>query len=113
MMNPILDNAVKYSVDSNHVEINVISKTNDNTVCISVTNKGIVLDPKEIPFLFDRYYRGKNLDYTKQGSGLGLTIAREVMNIYKGKITAQSTTDDKTSFTLRFPKAIRVEDLGE
>lgn len=59
MMNPILDNAVKYSVDSNHVEINVISKTNDNTVCISVTNKGIVLDPKEIPFLFDRYYRGK------------------------------------------------------
>ncbi|ARO21389.1 two-component sensor histidine kinase (plasmid) [Bacillus tropicus] len=113
MINPILDNAVKYSVDSNSVEINVISKTNDNTVCISVINKGIALDPKEIPFLFDRYYRGKNLDYTKQGSGLGLTIAKEVMNIYNGKITAQSTSDGKTAFVLSFPKAVRIEDSGE
>ncbi len=113
MMNPILDNAVKYSVDSNSVDINVISKTNDNTVCISVTNKGIVLDSKEIPFLFDRYYRGKNLDNAKQGSGLGLTIAKEVMNIYKGEIIAQSTPDGKTSFILSFPKAVRIEDSGE
>ncbi|MDA1918202.1 sensor histidine kinase [Bacillus cereus group sp. BcHK140] len=110
MMNPILDNAVKYSIGSNFVKINVISKTKDDTVSISVTNKGVVLDPKEIPFLFDRYYRGKNLEHTKQGSGLGLTIAKEVMDIYKGKITAQTTTDGKTSFILSFPKARRLED---
>ncbi|PFP65228.1 two-component sensor histidine kinase [Bacillus cereus] len=113
MMNPILDNAVKYSIDSNSVEINVSSKTNDNTVSISVINKGVALDPREIPFLFDRYYRGKNLEYTKQGSGLGLTIAKEVMGIYKGEITAQCTEDDKTSFILKFPKAIRIEDTAK
>ncbi|MGM2632433.1 sensor histidine kinase [Bacillus cereus group sp. Bce040] len=113
MMNPILDNAVKYSIDSNLVEINVISKTNDATVSIYVNNTGIVLDPKEIPFFFDRYYRGKNLEHTKQGSGLGLTIAKEVMNLYKGTITATSTSDGKTSFILSFPKAIRIEDSGE
>ncbi|PFB64360.1 sensor histidine kinase [Bacillus cereus] len=110
MMNPILDNAVKYSIDSNFVEINVITKIKDDTVSISVTNRGVVLNPKEIPFLFDRYYRGKNLENTKQGSGLGLTIAKEVMSIYKGEITAQTTTDGKTSFILSFPKATRLED---
>ncbi|HDR4736888.1 TPA: HAMP domain-containing histidine kinase [Bacillus cereus] len=113
MMNPIIDNAVKYSIDSTCVKINVISKTNDNTVSISVTNIGVPLDPKEIPFLFDRYYRGKNLEHTKQGSGLGLTIAKEVMNIYKGEIIAQGTPDGKTSFVLSFPKAVRIEDSGK
>ncbi|MCU5076927.1 HAMP domain-containing histidine kinase [Bacillus cereus] len=109
MINPIIDNAVKYSIDSTCVKINVISKTNDNTVSISIINKGVPLNPKEIPFLFDRYYRGQNLDNTKQGSGLGLTIAKEVMNIYKGKITAETTIDGKTSFVLSFPKATRIE----
>ncbi|MBJ8109026.1 HAMP domain-containing histidine kinase [Bacillus cereus group sp. N6] len=117
MMNPILDNAVKYSIDSNLVKVNVISETNDDTVSISVINKGVVLDPREIPFLFDRYYRGKNLEHTKQGSGLGLTIAKEVMGIYKGRITAETTVDNETSFTLSFPKAVRIEneskDLGK
>lgn len=113
MINPILDNAVKYSIDSNFVKVNVISKTNDDTVSISITNKGVPLDPREVPFLFDRYYRGKNLEHTKQGSGLGLTIAKEVMSIYNGEIIAETTTDGETSFTLSFPKAVRIENARE
>ena len=112
MMNPILDNAVKYSMNSNIVKIDTISKRTDNMVYISITNTGVVIDQKEIPFLFDRYYRGKNLGNSKQGSGLGLTIAKEVMNLYKGRITVHGTADGVTSFILSFPKAIRREDSG-
>ncbi|MEB9624918.1 HAMP domain-containing sensor histidine kinase [Bacillus cereus] len=112
MMNPILDNAVKYSMNSNIVKIDTISKRTDNMVYISITNTGVVIDQKEIPFLFDRYYRGKNLGNSKQGSGLGLTIAQEVMNLYKGRITVHGTADGVTSFILSFPKAIRREDSG-
>lgn len=113
MMNPIVDNAVKYSIDSNVVKLDIVSKRTDNNVYLSVTNKGVVIDQKEIPHLFDRYYRGKNLESTKQGSGLGLTIAKEVMDLYKGRITVHATSDGQTSFILSFPKAVRREDSGE
>lgn len=105
-LNPIVENAVKYSVDSNTILMEAKRGPND-TLEFSVTNNGRYIDPSEIPCLFDRYYRGKNIGNVKNGSGLGLTITKEVMNIYDGDIRVESDKSGRTTFTLIMPnKAI-------
>ncbi|MEC3533531.1 HAMP domain-containing sensor histidine kinase, partial [Bacillus thuringiensis] len=70
---------------------------------IDVISWGHQIKEEEIPFLFNRYYRGKNLDNSIKGSGLGLTISKKVMDIYNGKINVESNTDGRTVFTLVIP----------
>ncbi|UOE58196.1 sensor histidine kinase [Cytobacillus oceanisediminis] len=101
-LNPIIENAVKYSFkDSKEVIVKV--KEVGKETHVSVTNSGNQISPKEVPHLFERYYRGTNYSY-KQGSGLGLHIAIEVVNLYKGARIDVVSEQGFNTFTLVFPR---------
>lgn len=102
-MNPIMENAVRYSVDSNTILLKLEEGEND-TVEFSITNHGRQISKEDIPHLFDRYFRGGNVGNVKAGSGLGLTITKEVIHLYGGDIRVESDKNGKTKFTLIFPK---------
>ena len=79
----ILDNAAKYSLYSGDIKITV--QSNEMGVKISVRDYGQGVTEKEVPMLFQRFYRGKNAS-NKDGFGLGLTIAREIVTQHQGFI---------------------------
>lgn len=102
-LNPIIENAVRYSVNSNEVIVHIKDEGCPHCLYVDIINWGCQIKEEEIPFLFNRYYRGKNLDNSIKGSGLGLTISKKVMDIYNGEISVRSSVDGETVFTLRIP----------
>ncbi|PFP65229.1 two-component sensor histidine kinase [Bacillus cereus] len=102
-LNPIIENAVRYSVHSSVVIVHIKDVGCPNCLYVDIINWGCKIKEEEIPFLFNRYYRGKHLDNSIKGSGLGLTISKKVMDIYNGKINVESRKDGKTVFTLSIP----------
>lgn len=106
-LNPIMDNATKYSVDSNTILVKAFNNEKQGTIHVAITNTGHTINPKDLPHLFERYYRGKNTGNVNMGSGLGLTITKEVMDIYNGTIKVKSDDKGRTTFTLIFPRSAR------
>lgn len=99
----LLDNAIKYSPEK--TEVSVIGRQTDGRVEIKITDHGIGIDKKDIPHIFDRFYRADK-SRTKQhipGYGLGLSIAKRVVEFHKGTISVVSIIGERTTFTLVFP----------
>jgi signal transduction histidine kinase len=99
----LLDNAIKYSSQNSRVELEV--KKTDGSVLISVKDKGVGIDKKDIPHIFDRFYRTDSAR-TKQtigGYGLGLSIAKKIVTMHKGTIRVKSTPKKGTTFTVKLP----------
>lgn len=102
-LKPIIENAVKYSSErSKCILVAISSKWEENDIRIAVRNRGDYIPPEEIPHIFERHYRGKS--NAKQGSGLGLTITKKVMDLYDGNIEVASSPVGLTTFTLIFQR---------
>ena len=92
----ILENAIKYG-DGRYVKIEIGEE--ENYKLIAVTNSGCSIKENEIPHLFDSFYRGSNVS-NKEGSGLGLYIAKTLMHMMNGDIFAKINGDEFTVVTV-------------
>jgi len=99
----LLDNAVKYSGEKSTISIN--AKKIDHSISISIEDKGIGIDKKDIPHLFDRFYRSDKARSKKgvDGYGLGLSIAKKIVDQHKGLIVIESKLKKGTSVMVRLP----------
>ncbi len=112
VMSILLENAAKYSVDSNQVVIGILEEPRfDQKVAIKVTNWGIGIPEDEKERIFERYYRARNTRNTS-GLGLGLHILKKIMNIYNGEILVESQSLGETSFIIVFPKAKETDEAN-
>lgn len=99
----LLDNAVKYAGASGHVTVR-LDRFQDRPR-LSVHNTGPAIPPEHLPLLFQRFYRSDtSRDRTQGGYGLGLSIAKSIVDGHGGKITAISNSEAGTTFTVLFPK---------
>jgi len=96
----LLDNAIKYSPQK--TEITLTSQTNDHRVEIHVIDQGIGISQKNLPHIFNRFYRADKSRSTS-GYGLGLSIAKEIVSRHRGSISVESLKDKGTDFTVRLP----------
>lgn len=100
----LLKNAIDYNKQDGTVHIVLAKK--DSTAVLTVEDTGIGIDPSDIPHIFDRFYKvDRARTQNASGSGLGLSIVKEIAEEYKGSIYVQSTLGVKTVFTLSFPSA--------
>lgn len=100
----LLDNAVKYSPDKSEVVVRVTKQPKEG-VKIEVIDKGIGMLPTDIPHIFDRFYRS-DVARSKQdrdGYGIGLAIAKQVIDAHHGKISVTSKPDKGSTFTIQLP----------
>lgn len=99
----LLDNAIKYSPDKS--TITVSCEKLDGSLILSVTDKGIGIGEKDVPHVFDRFYRtdGARSKINVGGYGLGLSIAKQIVEIHHGKITVQSREHKGTTILVRLP----------
>ena len=94
----LIGNAVKYSPTTKNITI-TLSSEKGYTV-ITITDYGIGISKSELKNIFKPFSRGKNVDLI-QGTGLGLTIVKEALNIIGGKIIVNSAIGKGTSFIIK------------
>ncbi|MQB70323.1 HAMP domain-containing sensor histidine kinase [Limosilactobacillus reuteri] len=99
----LCDNAVKYSTDD-HKEIHIILSRGMNTVEIGIQDFGEGISPENVKRVFDRFYRvDKARSRKKGGNGLGLSIAKRLIEGYHGSITLESSVGAGSLFRIILP----------
>ncbi len=106
----ILDNSFKYSKEGDSINIegidNYLGKFNPQAVegvLISFSDTGIGIHEDDLPKLFDRFFRSRQVDHIA-GTGLGLEIAQELMRLHEGEIFIESELGSGTTVFLFFPR---------
>ncbi len=99
----LLDNAVKYAGEGGSVTLR-LDMLQDHPR-LSVHNTGPAISPEHLPHLFERFYRSDaSRDRAQGGYGLGLAIAKSIADGHSAKISASSSAEKGTTFTVVFPK---------
>ena len=75
------------------------------TVILSVTDTGVGMDPEKVEILFDRFSKASTKGTAgEKGTGLGMSITRDLVEAHRGKITVDSKIDEGTSISVIFPE---------
>ena len=101
----LLDNAIKYTESG---EITIVANRSGDSIVIQVEDTGFGISQEHIPHIFDRFYRVEE-SRTLRGAGLGLAIAKEIVNAHSGKIQVHSKIGQGTIFAVSLPQ--KVEEL--
>jgi len=101
----LLDNAIKYSKENSDIEL--ILKKRKYSAVIQVKDNGIGIASKDMPYIFDRFYRAeqsRSRDHKDDtGYGLGLPLAKFLIELHKGTIHVASSLDKGTTVTIALP----------
>ena len=98
----LLENAIQYSSPGSTVAMRLAVQ--GETAAISVVDQGCGIAPAHLPFIFERFYRADaSRARATGGFGLGLAIARSLVNYYRGQIRVESEPGEGTSFLVEFP----------
>ena len=99
----LLLNAVKYTPPNGRISLTV--KNRLNHIITEISDSGIGIPKEELPKVFDEFYRAGNVPKDiKTGSGLGLSIAKQIVENHNGKISVSSELGIWTKFTIILPK---------
>ncbi|MCI6736043.1 MAG: cell wall metabolism sensor histidine kinase WalK [Aerococcus urinaeequi] len=98
----IMNNAIKYSPDGGTIYVRLMST--HNQLVLSIQDQGLGIPQESIPHLFDRFYRvDKARSRAQGGSGLGLSIAKEEIELHNGTIWVNSIENKGTTFFISLP----------
>lgn len=100
----LLSNAFKYTRPGNRITLSVEDAGAD--VIVRVADNGMGIAPEHLPRVFDRFYQDDQLNATvsNQGSGVGLSLAKAIVEMHGGTIEVASTPGERTVFTITLPK---------
>ena len=99
----LLTNAIKYTPESGKIIIE-LNQTED-TMILNVIDNGSGIPQEELPLIFERFYRAdKSRNRETGGSGIGLTIAKSIVETHAGTIEVQSVVDQGSTFTVKLPR---------
>ena len=107
MLAILVDNALKYSSEDTPIDLNL--SRDDGHAVISVTDRGCGIPESEIPHIFDRFYRAQGSSRA-DGTGLGLALAREIMDHLGGNIQVQSHPGAGSTFSVALPLTVDSRD---
>lgn len=97
----LLSNALKFTFDGS---VRVAVRADGDQAVVTVADTGIGVAPDEMARLFERFHRIDNArSRSNEGSGIGLALVKELVGLHRGTITAASTPDRGTTFTVRLP----------
>jgi PAS domain S-box-containing protein len=103
-VNNLLTNAIKYNQPGGSVILS--AEEIDDQILIRVRDSGIGISAEDKPRIFDKFFRASNSDAAKRGGhGLGLYLAREIVELHHGKLSVQSELGKGTEFSIVIKKA--------
>jgi signal transduction histidine kinase len=99
----LLENAVKYTPPGGKVWLGL--RGGESEITIVVSDTGIGISPEAMPHIFEEFYRGPNAKAVgKEGTGLGLSLVKRIVDLYQGKVQVQSELGKGTTFTVTLPR---------
>jgi two-component system OmpR family sensor kinase len=100
----LISNALKYSYEGSTVALKLATTAADG-IRITVKDKGVGIDPDDLPLLFQRFSRIPNeLSRQTSGSGIGLYLSQQLVELHGGTIAVESIKGSGTTFTVSLPK---------
>lgn len=101
----LIDNAIKYSTAGSVITIHVFA--DDDNAIVEITNPGQLLSRTDLNNLFSRFWRGENRK-NAVGTGLGLYLCRQLIELHRGKIGCRQTEDGaSTIFSFEIPRSLK------
>jgi two-component system heavy metal sensor histidine kinase CusS len=111
MVTILLDNAIKYTPKSGSIAISL--RMSDNVIKLAVADNGIGIPTEALPKIFDRFYRiDQSRSQDDGSSGLGLSIAKWVVEAHQAVISVDSTPGNGSTFTVRMPSQAKDSELA-
>ncbi|MGB9769218.1 MULTISPECIES: sensor histidine kinase [Caldisericum] len=98
----LIDNAIKFT-KSGYIKITAIEEK--DKVKVVVEDSGLGINEKDLPHIFERFYKGENNKDGNEGMGLGLSIVKEYVYAHNGEIYVESEIGKGTKFIIQFPTA--------
>jgi len=98
----LLANAMKYAGESRDIDLRLRSE--DGEAVIEVTDRGVGIEPTEVPRIFERFYRVSSSGNDRiPGTGLGLTLVQHIAEAHHGRVTVKSVPGKGSTFSLFIP----------
>ncbi len=95
----LIANAIKYNRPEG--KLGISARVQDDGVVVAVEDSGLGMDEKELPFIFEQFYRSKAKEVRQQqGTGLGLAIAQKIIRAHGGRIEVQSRLGEGSIFSV-------------
>lgn len=95
----LLNNAAKFSPKNSTIEL--VLKYEDSHYILSITDRGPGIRKKDLPHIFERFYKGESQN--KDGLGLGLFLVKNIIDQHKGNVSVLSKLNQGTTFTITLP----------
>lgn len=99
----IIENSIKFSKQDGQIDVKM--KTNQDSVIVEIKDYGIGMEEEEAKKIFDRFYQ-VDKSHTKPGAGLGMTIAKRIVELSDGKIEVKSKLNESTTFIVTLPSKL-------
>ncbi len=98
----ILNNAAKFSPEGSAVKCEVVEK--DGNFYVRIKDQGEGIPEKELPRIFEHFYRGESVRKTKSGMGIGLFLVKSIIDHHQGEISIKSKVNKGTTVTIVLPQ---------
>lgn len=101
----LISNAIKFTKEKGNISIKLYSKNNKSIV--EIKDDGVGINKDDLPFIFERLYRGDKSRHKTEGNGIGLTVVKNILQMHSAKIEVESEVGEGTTFRIYFEEAIR------
>lgn len=98
----LLSNALKFTEENGKITINLYS--NPKNIIVEVVDNGVGIHEDDLPFIFERLYRGDKSRHQIEGTGIGLTIVKNIIQLHHAKINVESVEGEGTTVRIFFEK---------
>lgn len=102
----LIGNAIKYTKEGGRITVIVQNLYREVEIIISDTGVGI--PEKDVPYIFQKFYRANRPGAETQGTGLGLVFVKQLVELHKGLVLVQSEINKGSSFVVKLPKSLKV-----
>lgn len=106
----LISNAIKFTGIGGSVSISLINTDSREHVKLKVSDTGVGIPEDELPFLFDRFYQvSQNRSINQKGTGIGLSLAKEIVELHGGTINVRSEVGEGSEFIISLPQVVEKE----
>lgn len=99
----LISNAVKFSKGNGEIQISI--NKNKTNITVSIRDNGIGIKKEDLPFIFERLYRGDKSRHEIEGNGIGLTVVKNILLLHSASIEVKSEIGEGSEFILKFNNA--------